>query len=315
MSPPTVSSLRQWRYFVKAVDCGSLSGVAEFFRTDVSFVSRELRELDLMIGEPLLERDRRGVKPTWLGIMRYREAKELLKQADDICTANKKKTKETIRTAVPLSLSPLFSQWAAAFATTQAGKKSIVDIEPYSSLAPLDMVEFDCYVCEDSLPNVRMIAKQLGALERAVVASSEFLKTEKPIRVPEDLEGRRLIASRSGRCLMIGKQESCAIWIDPAVRVKGASSLVAAAQTDTGYAVGVPLWQIQHELKAGVLTDVLPSWKLALRPVWLLRRPESSNEPDVRSLVRFFEECWAKTPGLIACRSDLHSFAASTEDM
>ena len=91
MSQSTISTLRQWRYFVKAVDCGSLSGVAEFFRTDVSFVSRELRELDLIIGEPLLERDRRGVKPTWLGIMRYREAKEILKQVDDICSFNRRK--------------------------------------------------------------------------------------------------------------------------------------------------------------------------------------------------------------------------------
>ena len=315
MSHSKPCSLRQWRYFVKAVDSGSLSATAEFFHTDVSFVSRELRDLDLMIGEPLLERDRRGVKPTWLGIMRYREAKEVIKQADDICSANRKKTRETIRMAVPLSLSPLFSQWAAAFATTQSGKKCVVDIEPYSSLAPLDMIDFNCYVYEDSLPNVRLIAKRLGALERAIVASSEFLKTEKPIRVPEDLEGRRLIASRSGRCLMIGKQESCAIWIDPAVRVKGSSSLVAAAQTDTGYAVGVPLWQIQQELKTGVLTDVLPGWKLALRPVWLLRKPESNNESDVRSLVHFFEECWAKTPGLIASRTDFHSYVAGSEDM
>ena len=160
-----------------------------------------------------------------------------------------------------------------------------------------------------------MIAKQLVSLERAVVASSEFLKSEKAIRVPEDLEGRRLIAGRRGRCVMIGKQESCAIWIEPAVRVKGASNLVAAVQTDTGYAVGVPLWQIQNELKAGILTDVLPDWRLALRPVWLLRHPESRNDSDVRSLIYYFEECWAKTSGLLSCRSDSHSLAIGFEDM
>lgn len=69
------------------------------------------------------------------------------------------------------------------------------------------------------------------------------------MRVPEDLQKRPIIAERSGRTLMLGKDESVAIWVEPTMKVNNAGALAAAALAGAGYAVGVPLWQISSHLK------------------------------------------------------------------
>lgn len=64
------------------------------------------------------------------------------------------------------------------------------------------------------------------------------------------------ISASSGRTLMLGKDESVAIWVEQTMRVNNAGAL-AAALAGAGYAVGVPLWQISSHLKTGKLELVL----------------------------------------------------------
>lgn len=81
------------------------------------------------------------------------------------------------------------------------------------------------------------------------------------------------ISASSGRTLMLGKDESVAIWVEQTMRVNNAGALAAAALVGAGYAVGVPLWQISSHLKTGKLELVLENWRIAARPVWLLKHP------------------------------------------
>lgn len=137
---------------------------------------------------------------------------------------------------------------------------------------------------------------------QTVAVAPDFLKTQSAVRVPEDLQKRPIIAERSGRTLMLGKDESVAIWVEPTMRVNNAGALAAAALAGAGYAVGVPLWQISSLLKTGRLTLVLEDWRIAARPVWLLKHPHTEHNTHIRRLEQYLIECWAQTEGLDAAR-------------
>lgn len=109
------------------------------------------------------------------------------------------------------------------------------------------------------------------------------------------------ISASSGRTLMLGKDESVAIWVEQTMRVNNAGAL-AAALAGAGYAVGVPLWQISSHLKTGKLELVLENWRIAARPVWLLKHPHTEHNTHIRRLEQYLIECWAQTEGLDAAR-------------
>lgn len=296
-------TLRMWRVFTTAVEQGSFLRTADVFQTDVAFVSREIGELENCLGEPLLQRSTRGVKPTWAGVQRYKEAIAVIQAFDRVLQSTSKKGVGTeLRLAVPASLAELFVQWTARFGSLPASQGLTVMVEQYADTMPVDMIGYDLFVCEDVLPNARVLATALGFVQRGIAVAPDFLKTQSAVRVPEDLQKRPIIAERSGRTLMLGKDESVAIWVEPTMRVNNAGALAAAALAGAGYAVGVPLWQISSLLKTGRLTLVLEDWRIAARPVWLLKHPHTEHNTHIRCLEQYLIECWAQTEGLDAAR-------------
>ena len=57
-------TLRQWQLFILAIEKGSILGAAAAAGTDPAVVSKEITKLEHLLGEPLLDRSRSGVRPT-----------------------------------------------------------------------------------------------------------------------------------------------------------------------------------------------------------------------------------------------------------
>lgn len=143
--------------------------------------------------------------------------------------------------------------------------------------------------------------------------SSNFLKSEPKLNVPEDLIGRYLIAEKSERILMLAREsngnsdrkdgkyfQSIALAIEPTLKVNNSAALAESVLTGIGYAIGVPILQVAEQLKSGELIQVLTNWRIAARPVWLMRQSSSRGDPRLKSLCRYFCESWGRTPGLEA---------------
>ena len=81
------ATLRQWQLFILTVEKGSILAASAAANTDAAVVSREITKLEHLLQEPLLERSRSGVRPTWLGAQKYKEAIKIL---HDINTASLK---------------------------------------------------------------------------------------------------------------------------------------------------------------------------------------------------------------------------------
>jgi len=77
-------SLRQMRYFVAAVDSGSISQAAIFLSIAQPAVGQQIAEMEALLGVPLLARTARGVRPTEIGERIYAQAQAILRQVGQL---------------------------------------------------------------------------------------------------------------------------------------------------------------------------------------------------------------------------------------
>lgn len=74
--------IRQLRYFVQIVECGSLSKASRQLLIAQPALSQQLAKLEDMVGKPLLHRSSKGVSPTDSGLALYHHARFMLRQLD-----------------------------------------------------------------------------------------------------------------------------------------------------------------------------------------------------------------------------------------
>ncbi|TWT03159.1 hydrogen peroxide-inducible genes activator [Reyranella sp. CPCC 100927] len=77
-------SLRQLRYLVAVADTGHFGRAAERCAVTQSTLSAGLKELEMSLGMPLIERDRRSATPTPIGGEIVVRARRLLAEAEDL---------------------------------------------------------------------------------------------------------------------------------------------------------------------------------------------------------------------------------------
>ena len=105
----TTPSLQALHVFITVVDAGSIRGAAERLHRTESAVSHQLRTLERQLDAPLIERLRRGIRPTALGA---RYAERLGGPFADIERATQQLFEPVTRRSMSLTLSPvLASLW------------------------------------------------------------------------------------------------------------------------------------------------------------------------------------------------------------
>lgn len=104
--------LRQFKYFVAIVDCGSLSRAAQQLYVAQSALSKQMTELEGELGTQLLLRGRNGVAMTEAGKVFYEYAQGITKQVLDAKAAVHVAADSVVGTAVaavPQSVSPMIA--------------------------------------------------------------------------------------------------------------------------------------------------------------------------------------------------------------
>ena len=78
--------LRQMKYFVAIVDCDSFTEAAEQCYISQSAISQQIAALESSMGVTLIERSGRGFRLTTAGDYFYRNGKQVLRSAEELCT-------------------------------------------------------------------------------------------------------------------------------------------------------------------------------------------------------------------------------------
>ena len=92
---------------------------------------------------------RSGVRPTWLGAQKYKEAIKILHDINTVFseTENTSIRSSTIRLAVPGALTGLIAKPLAEFEKLQSSNHTRIEINSYQNINDIQPENFDLIVC------------------------------------------------------------------------------------------------------------------------------------------------------------------------
>ena len=76
--------LDELRVLVSVVERGSLAAASKSLRFPIATMRRRLEQLEARMGVKLVERDRRGTKPTQAGLVLFEKARSLLSEVQSL---------------------------------------------------------------------------------------------------------------------------------------------------------------------------------------------------------------------------------------
>lgn len=283
-------TLRQLQYLIALHDHGHFGRAAETCFITQSTLSASLRELETLLGSTLVERSRRVMRFTPLGLRIVAKARLVLRAAEelaDMAQAEREPLTGELRMAViptiaPFLLPPLLPRLRASYPQL----KLFLREEP--SAAACDSLQrgsVDCvllampFACGD-------IAHEILFEDRLMVAAAPGEVTEGEVR-PEDINANRMLLLEDGHCL---KDHALAACNRPELRASsmmlGTSlhTLVQMVDNKLGVTI-VPEMAVSAGLLLGTQVEAHPlASDDARRDVALIWRQGSPREAEFRLL-------------------------------
>ncbi|WP_413725638.1 LysR substrate-binding domain-containing protein [Sodalis sp. RH16] len=287
--------------FVRVVESGSFSAVANELRATQSAVSKQVAALEKALGAKLLVRTTRSLALTEEGERYFEQARRLvaeIAEAEAGLIKGEGQLRGWIRVAASvgfgrLKLMPLVKSFMAAHPDVK------IDLRLNDGF--IDLVEqgIDVSVRIGDLPDSGLIARRIGTSHRMLLAHRDYLRTlPKGVRVPvnpEDLQAHE--------CIVYTGMSNSDLWTFTAgagaletkgtiksIHVEGHiqtnSSEVLRFAVTTGMGIGFsPTWLFDAELACGEIVRLMPDWESPQSPIHAVSPPERKHSAKVRAFV------------------------------
>ena len=278
------------RAFVRLVEVGRFSAVAEELRIKQSTVSKWMASLEEELGVQLIERTTRALHVTDAGQTLYRRAMTVLDAYDDAVAAVQENDPEP-RGRIRLSLPVVFGQ---RFVVPQVAKflrrHKEVELEMVFSDRYVSLVEegLDMAVRVGIQMDSTLRVHKLGESRRRLVASPGYLQAHGTPNTPQELQQHQ--------CLSHSALSSGTIWSFSAkgkthrhsVRGRVAANLSEATLSLARSGLGICLlasWLVDGDIRAGRLVPLLSDYEPPKALICALTPPGRHVPARVRSLI------------------------------
>lgn len=240
--------LRQLRYFVTAVEMGSISKAAEACRVAQPSLSQQISALEDELGVQLLERSSRGVRPTTAGERVLERARKMLLEGEalqaDLNDAGRD-LRGTLRMGVIPTVAPyLIKDLLAELRVTYPGLDlELVEDRTQVLIERLSKGEIECAVVSDvRVKDAKTWSVRVDELyhEPLVVALPEghVLARRRSRPHPQEIQSEELIYLKEGHCLLDQTLKVCRVK-SPDQRMKCDQLETALAMVSAGAGVAV----------------------------------------------------------------------------
>ena len=284
--------IEELRTFVEVADAGGVTPAARRLGVSKSIVSRRLMRLENELGVQLLARTTRGAALTEAGLAFRDHAAKISAEADlardTILPAGELRGR--LRIAAPLSFGP--THFAPVLAT-MAQRHPELQIHTCYADRFVDLISegFDCAIRVGHLPDSNLLARRIGPIYAAYVASPAYIEKYGAPETPEDLPAHQ--------CLMQGNEtwpafhDGKVITMKPQGRFKAdnGAALVAAALAGLGIA-GLPIDLMKDHLDSGALQPVLTQYPPPEIAIYVVRPPGQHPSRKIRVLTELLIECF-----------------------
>ena len=294
----------QARVFAEVAEQASFTRAAERLGCSKAHASATVSALEAALGVQLLHRTTRRIDLTAAGraYLDYcRQLRDTLIEAEHAVSAVGGEVAGTLRLTMPSSFGEVFlADIAREFLREYPGVRLEADV----SVARRDLAAdgYDCAVRATRAVDPSLVARPLGVLREAAVATPRLLAQYEVPQVPQDLA--RLPALRNSNFaddahwVFARGGESIGVSPPGALAVNAFSAVKRAALADLGTA-RLPLFLVHQELARGELLRVLPDWELVPTPLWLVYPQQRQRPLRSRVFIEFLLR-WVAQPSRAA---------------
>ena len=299
-----MDKLSAMKTFVRVVESGSFSAVAEELRATQSAISKQVASLEKELGIKLLARTTRSLALTEGGARYFEQARRLvaeIAEAEADLQNREGQLSGWMRVAASvgfgrLKLMPLVKTFLAAHPAVR------IDLRLHDGF--IDLVEqgIDVSVRIGDLPDSGLIARRIGISQRILLAHRDFINAlpqkGAELKNPEDLLNHPCIVytglnngnlwtfnSRPGAAvggLVTGQSKSVRV---EALIQTNSSEVIRSALT-LGMGIGyAPTWLFEPELAAGEMVKIMPNWESPSSPIHLVSPPERKHSAKVKAFM------------------------------
>jgi len=290
-----IDQLKSMAIFASVVDEASFRGAAKKLNLSPAIVSIHVKKLEEKIGAPLLYRSTRCVTLTQDGKVFYQSAKSMLNAARDGLDkfAQGASTQLTeLRVAIPdtLSTNPIIEK-ITAFTKNHTGiRLNLISTDQQQNLIGEG---HDVAIRMGHFKNSEMKSKRIGEDRRVLVASPSFVNSQPRAKHPEDLKSWDFVSFSlvpDYIDLKKANKTSGNIWGNVIAKASSTHSVKALCIAGLGVAA-LPFHQVERDLKAGRLIQILPDWQdCKTLPIYLVWVPNADLSIATREFINFMSK-------------------------
>lgn len=247
--------------FVRVAELGSFSAAARAMGASQPSVSQNVAALEATLGVRLIQRTTRRLSLTDAGMRYYENALDVLKalaRTEAAVTDDGKRLTGRVRIQAPNGIGQRFI--VPALMAFQAEHPDVrLDLALDDRVADIVAEGVDVAVRLGSLAPDGLVARRVGALERALVASPEYLAANGTPLTPSDLTRHRYVCfsgSADHDLALVGTGGTIAVPLSPTFVANNSFVLIAALLAGRGIG-GVQTALVRNELESGALVRVL----------------------------------------------------------
>ena len=278
------------RTFVEVADAAGVSPAARRLGVSKSIVSRRLFRLEAELGVQLLARTTRGAALTEAGVT-FRDhaarvcaeidvARETILPAGDL--------RGRLRVAAPLTFGPTLL--APVFAEL-ARRHPLLHVHACYSDRFVDLVGegFDCAVRVGYLSDSNLMARRVGPIHGALVASPDYIREHGAPETPDELLTHQALMQGTEAWQFIDGDKTISVHPRGQFKADNGTALAVAAVAGLGIA-WLPHCLIENYLASGALASVMTRYPPPTAGLFVVRPPGQHPARKVRVLTELLIE-------------------------
>lgn len=274
--------------FVTAVEHGSLAAAARRLRRSPAAITRAIAALEEHLGSQLLRRTTRSLRLTDAGaeyIVACRRILGELAEAERTAAGERATPRGLLSITAPvafgrLHVRPLVDAFLAAQPEVQV-RMLLVD-----RLVHVIDEGVDVAIRIAHLPDSSLVALRTGEVRRIACASPAYLKRRAAPGHPAELAGHECIAFSELVAGEVWRFGELAVEVPARLTVNSADAAIGSAVAGRGITCALS-YQVEAELRAGTLVEVLAEFAPPPVPVHLVYPAGSVLAAKVRAFVDF----------------------------
>ncbi len=291
--------------FVRVVDAGSFTAVANQLNTTQPTISRQIAALEEHLGARLLTRTTRALTLTDDGRAFYEHALralEALAEAENAVGRRRSKPSGLLRIATPvvfgrLHIVPRLPAFLSRYPDVS------IDLVMSDTFTDLAEQGIDLAIRVGEIADPTLIAKRIGIVRRVTVASPTYLKAHGTPRAPSDLSDHDCIVytrlSTGNRWLFEGPSSPIAVDVTGRYKADNSEAVREGVIAGLGIAV-IPAFAFSNEIESGKIKVLLKSHEPKPLPMHAVYPSRHFLPLKVRAMIDYLTHEFALDPRLTA---------------